>query len=133
MPFNVLRRSSEVVRTAPLGALAVAAGIGFDVEHMANLVTHPSVTEATATALTPLPFALAASYFITRQLRLQKRVKKNIAERGFDERFFEFTTHEWCARQTVRTTLRNTEFIEEYKALCERHKDSAELSWLPHL
>ncbi|HVV66600.1 MAG TPA: hypothetical protein VHB72_00820 [Candidatus Saccharimonadales bacterium] len=123
----------ETVRTAPLGSLALATGIGFDAEHLANLITNPSVAEAATAAGIPIPFALSATYFITRQLKLRKRIEKNVAERGFDERFFERTTHEWCARQTARTTLKNTEFIEEYKALCERHKDSSELSWLPHL
>lgn len=123
----------ETARTAPLGTSIMAAIVGADTPNIIEFISQPSWSDGTTIAGSILAGALSGGVLIARQLYLREKVERSVAEHGYDERFLERTTPEWCARQTVLTTLRKTEFLDRYKDLCERRRAINQLSWLPHI
>lgn len=98
---------------------------------MSGFLESPSIAEAIIAG----ELAVAAFFggaLALRQFRQRNRIKETIEQYGFEPRMMARTTPEWCSRQTVRTVLRRTGHLEEYKQLCEERKDRAKLGWLPH-
>jgi len=123
----------ETARTAPVGSSAVGLNVIPGVFGVAEAIYRSDTAELLLT-LPAGAFGVAiGSLLIIRQLRLRRRIEESIDKNGFQPRVMGLTTDEWCARQTVRTALRETEYFNAYEQLCTERESTAQLKWLPHI
>lgn len=121
----------ETFRTAPLGMISEGLSSTMFIGTMVEAAQHPAVWEVPDGVMFAAWMYMSA-VLVNRQLRIRDRVERNVEKNGFDERFFEPLTDEWCNRQTVEVALESTEYLDQYRQLCEKRSATAEFRELPH-
>lgn len=127
------------LRIAPFGfAISMASVVAGALTQLPNYISggieqvvgSPSLIESgVATTLGVLGgIALAA-----KQLARARTLERVLDERGYDDRFLNLYTKEWCARQTARVICEETGVLPQFENLCEREKLNSDLTWVPHI
>jgi hypothetical protein len=133
--FNGLGRQIlhpiETFRTAPLAVIGEGVGTVVLLDYVAETIHRPDLWNASFSVGFAILAAKSAG-LVNHHLRLRDRIESNVARRSFDERFFEPLTDEWCVRQTVNVALEDTGFADQFRELCDRRRETAEFSEIPH-
>lgn len=68
-----------------------------------------------------------------KQLARARTLERVLDEHGYDDRFLDLYTKEWCARQTARVICEEKGVLPQFENLCEREKLNSDLTWVPHI
>jgi hypothetical protein len=68
---------------------------------------------------------------VHKQSRFRDRIEGILSKRGFNDRVMSRTVPSYCGRQATRIACENTDYLEEYVALCQDQSEQARFAWLP--
>ncbi len=113
----------DFYRTAPFGEtmFLLGAGIGF-VNYDFPPLLFPGVY-----------WSILGIAFTAEQFMLKRRLERSLSQHGYEDRVFETTIPEWCDRQMTRVVAEKHGCLEDYVALCEKHRDRMKLQNLSTL
>jgi hypothetical protein len=128
---NLLKKSIDTFRTAPVGTGRVILGTsGLAVE--AELLAHnPNIYEALPAPLILASIAIGGLKAASKN-RLRDRLEASIERQGYNDRVFAKTLGTWCSRQTARVVCKEYGYLEDYEKLCEQ-ADDLDYKWIPHI
>lgn len=121
----------ETFRTAPYG-FSVMTGGGLLATDAINL--EPAAIDPFIDGLGIAAFA-ASTLLIARQFRMRSRFEQTLDENGYDDRYFAYTTREWCVRQTAKVVCENAGVEAEFNDLIAKKRERGELdlAWIPNI
>lgn len=127
---NILKKTSDTLRSAPLGFSLVAM-------NLVNPVIIAAEFHVDASDAVTIPVSAVGLFFsgalVARQLVLGNKLEATAERRGFSERVMSETTDEWCNRQTARVVCENNGALDQYIELCDSRRESAQLKFIPHI
>ena len=126
---DILKRSADFIRTAPLGITFGAINLSLLGRNFAETGGLPELSDISTSF--PIAGLAISGIIVARSMKQRRRTEQKFKQKGFDDTFTVDKTNAWCARQIGGVVCRNSGDFNRYKTLCENNPDR-QLKWLPN-